>query len=366
MFSQYIFILVWIGFMALVADWGKVRRDEIVCGETERRYTWIFAISVFFPVIWMAGNRAWFADTTAYILGYLGMPRNILEMPAYVAGVSKDKGFSVISILLKAVFGSNYTGYLMVLAAFQGFSLICFFRKYSSDYVFSVFLFVASTDYLSWMFNGLRQFMAVTIILFAVPFMLEKKYIPVIAIILLASTMHQSALLMIPFVFAAQGQAWNRKTLFFVCLTLLAVVFVDRFTVFLDDALSNTQYVNVVSDYTNGGDDGTNSLRVAVYSVPAFLAFLGRKRIRKEENPLIHFCVNMSVISAGLYLVSMVTSGIFIGRLPIYCSLFGYILLPWEMNHLFARDMKKLVYLGAVGLYLVFYYYQMHITWGMI
>lgn len=362
MLSQYILILIWIGFMALISNLIYMKRFELVCGEEVKRYRWIFAIIVFIPIIWMAGNRGWFADTGAYITNYQAMPSNIFELPTYIANVSKDKGFSALSVVLKSFLGSDYTPYLMVLAVFQGVSLVCFFRKYSSDYILSVFLFVASTDYISWMFNGLRQFMAVTIILFATPLMLKKKYFAVICVILLASTMHQSALLMIPFVIIAQGEAWNKKTLLFIAAALLAIVFVDQFTNILDDTLSGTQYVNVVSDYTSWNDDGTNPLRVAVYSVPALLALLGRKQIRAKRNLVINFCTNMSIISMGLYLISMVTSGIFIGRLPIYCSLFGYILLPWEINNLFTKDSKIIAYIGVIGAYIVFYYYSIFLS----
>lgn len=362
MFSQYILILIWIGFMALLSNLIYMKQYEVVCGESVERYRWLFAMMVFVPIIWMAGNRGWFADTSLYIMNYRAMPSSIFELPAYIASVSKDKGFSVLSVVLKSIIGSNYVPYLLVLATFQGISVVCFFRRYSCDYILSVFLFIASTDYLSWMFNGLRQFMAVTIILFATPLMLKKKYFSLICVILLASTMHQSALLMIPFVIIAQGEAWNRKTLVFIAATLLAVVFVNQFTNILDDALSGTQYVNVVSDYTSANDDGTNPLRVAVYSMPALLSFLGKKRIREEHNLVINYCANMSIISMGLYIISMVTSGIFIGRLPIYCSLFGYILLPWEINNLFTRGSKKAAYIGIIGAYIVFYYYAMFLS----
>ena len=204
--------------------------------------------------------------------------------------------------------------------------------------------------------------MAVTIILFATPLMLRKKYLPLICVILLASTMHQSALLMIPFVIIAQGEAWNKKTLLFIVATLLAVVFVDQFTNILDDTLSGTQYVNVVSDYTSWNDDGTNPLRVAVYSIPAILSLLGKKRIQAEHNLVINLCTNMSIISMGLYLISMGTSGIFIGRLPIYCSLFGYILLPWEIKKMFTWESRRIAYIGLVGAYLVFYYYSIFLA----
>ena len=39
----------------------------------------------------------------------------------------------------------------------------------------SFFLFLASTDYISWMFNGIRQFTAVTITFIGIKFILDKK-----------------------------------------------------------------------------------------------------------------------------------------------------------------------------------------------
>jgi transmembrane protein EpsG len=365
MFSQYVLILIWIGAMALIGATGTFKRVELVCGYEEYRYAGLFVFILFVPIILMATFRGYFADTSAYIISYLSMPTSISQAGTYLASVTKDKGFTILSILIKSLVGKNYVPYLMIIAFLQGISLIVFFRKYSSDSIFSIFLFIASTDYISWMFNGMRQFTAVTIILFATPFILKKKYIPAILLILLASTMHQSALIMIPFIFITQGDSWNKKTITFIVAALLAVAFVDQFTSLLDETLSTTQYVNVVSDYTSWNDDGTNPFRVAVYSLPALLSFIGRKRIQAEGNVLINFCANMSIISMGIYLVSMVTSGIFIGRLPIYCSLFGYILLPWEIENLFTPESRKIMKASTVVAYLLFYYYQMHVTSGL-
>ena len=49
-----------------------------------------------------------------------------------------------------------------MLASIQAIILVTIYRKYSTNYLLSIFLFIASTDYLSWMFNGVRQFAAVT------------------------------------------------------------------------------------------------------------------------------------------------------------------------------------------------------------
>jgi transmembrane protein EpsG len=352
--------------MAVIGGTGRFTRVELVNGCEECRYSRIFVFIAFVPIILMAAFRGYFADTSAYIINYQGLPTSISQAGTYLASVTKDKGFTIFSILIKILVGNNYVPYLMIIAFLQGISLIVFFRKYSSDFIFSVFLFIASTDYISWMYNGIRQFTAVTIILFATPFILKKKFIPAILIILFASTIHQSALIMILLIFIAQGEAWNKKTIAFIVAALLAVAFVGQFTSLLDEVLSTTQYVNVVSDYTSWNDDGTNPLRVAVYSVPALLSFIGRKRIQCEGNALINLCANMSIISMGIYLVSMVTSGIFIGRLPIYCSLFGYVLLPWEIENLFSPASQKIMKAYTVLAYLVFYYYQMHVTSGLI
>lgn len=365
MFNQYIFILVWIGLMAVVAYQMNLKRTELVCGEWVQRYPWWFALVVFVPIIWMASNRGYFADTTVYISNFQNMPDTLSQLSSYVSGIEKDKGFTALSIMIKSLISNDKDVYLMVLAIFQGISLVTTFRKYSSNYVMSIFLFVASADYISWMFNGLRQFMAVTIIFLATPLMLKKKYIPLLAVVLLASTMHQSALLMIPFILIAQGKAWNKRTMFFILLIVLSAAFVGQFTNLLDSALESTQYVNVVSDYTSAGDDGTNPFRVLVYSVPAILSFIGRRHISESNNKLINFCTNMSIISAGLYFISMFTSGIFLGRLPIYVSLYGYILLPWLVKHLFHDEPQKVVYMAMVIGYLAYYYMQMHMTWGL-
>ena len=366
MFSPYVLILGWVGIVAIVTSRVQFQRLETVCGTKEPRYPWLFAFLVFLPVIWMAGNRTiYVGDTYAYRKGFMEMPSSFSEIPAYMQEITKDKGFYFFGAVLKQFIGPNAILYTIILAAIQGIILVSVYRKYSYNYVLSIFLFLASTDYISWMYNGIRQFMAVVIVFAATSLMLKKKYIPLLVTILLASTFHQTALLMIPFVLIAQGKAWNKRTVIFIFLAILAVTFVDQFTSFLDDSLSGTQYKNVVSDFTEWNDDGTNPLRVFVYSVPALLAFWGRKQIRREGNRLVNFCANMSIISMGLYLVSMVTSGIFLGRLPIYCSLYGYILLPWEIQHLFDSRSKSAVYAGMIGAYLFFYYYQMHVTFGM-
>lgn len=356
--SNYILILVWIAIAAIVTRLINVKQTETVCGERVERFNPVWAFIIFVPLIIWAGYRGNIGDTYFYMDSFKTMPEQFSGIEGYLAGVTKDKGFAFLSTLIKCIVGNNVEIYLLIIAFIQAFFLVKVYRKYSPQYLVSFFLFIASTDYISWMFNGIRQFIAATIVFGCIGLIIRKKYIPSILIILLASLIHKSALFVIPFIFIAQGRAWNKKTLLFIGGVVLAIAFVDQFTDVLNSLLGDTQYKNVVSDWQTWEDDGTNFLRVLVYSVPAILSLVGRRRIAAENNPCINLCTNMSIISAGIYFVSMFTSGIFIGRLPIYFSLYSYILLPWEIENLFTRKSARMVYIVMTAAYLVFYLYS--------
>lgn len=365
--NNYVLILLWTGVLAvLYFVMPGVRRVELVNGRQAERVAPWFAVMAVLPLVYFASVRGGIADTALYIEEYGKMPGQLSGLSEYISTVQKDQGFYYVSALIKCLIGNRVTVYLFIIAAIQCFLIFRIFRKYTAAFVTAFFLFIASTDFVSWIFNGMRQFTAVAITVACFPFILKKKYIPAIIGILIASLFHQSALLVIPFVFIVQGKAWNKKTVLFIAASIIAVLFVDRFTNILDTLLAETQYKNVVSDWENWNDNGTNILRVLVYSVPALLSLVGIRHVRYEDDPVVNICVNMSIVSTGLYIVSMFTSGIFIGRLPIYFSLYGYMSLPWLIRHVFTEKSAKLMQMGMVVAYVAFFYYQMHFTWGLI
>ena len=215
------------------------------------------------------------------------------------------------------------------------------------------------------MYNGIRQFIAVTIILLATKHIAKKKYVRAIVIILFAATIHQSALIMIPIIFFVQGEAWNKRTVVFALIIMASVMFINQFTSVLDDSLVGTQYQSVVSQFKETKNAGTSIPRVLVFSVPAIMSLVFRDKINEKGDSFIKLCVNMSVISSGIYIISMFTSGIFVGRLPIYCSLFNYLLLPWILDEMFDISIRTIVYTAMVFLYLIFYWFQMSVVWQM-
>lgn len=365
---QYILAILWMAIMALFGYAGGMHRRERVLGRVERRATWIYAFLTILPLIIFAAVRMLdFGDGYAYWVGYREIPDSFEGKLQYIREGSKDQGYYALEALISFIFPRNRTGYFAVIAAIQLFCLAKTYRRYSCDFWLAMFVFVASTDYLSWVQNGMRQFVAAAVTFAAAGLLFKKKLILYSIVVLIASTFHKSALLLIPIGFIVQGKAWNWKTLIVIFFTVLAIAFVGTFTNLLGSALEDTQYSNVVFDMTYYQDDGTNPLRVLVYSVPTLISLLGYRHIKQTDEREIHIACNMGIVSTALYFISMVTSGILIGRLPIYCSLYATgILLPWELKHMFTRSFGRLMRTATIICYLLFYVFQIHYVWGMI
>lgn len=361
--------LLWFALMAIISTKESVIRKEIVLGKEETRFVPWFAVLVIAPVIIWAGFRsgAGYVDTNAYIRMYAKIPTGIGDLFHYITVVqTKDPGFSIYLAIIKKIFGSSYTPFLFISALIQGLAVTFFFRKYSSQFMISMFIFIASTEYFSWMFNGLRQFLAVAIALIAFRFLFEKKYIPYVLLILLASTIHLTAIILLPVAFIVNSRPWSIRVFIVLGIAVFALIATNQFTDFLNSSLQDTQYSDSVEYWQQEHFGGTNPIRVLVQIVPTVIAFVGRRKLAENSNRIIDISINMSVVSTAIWLVSMVTSGIHIGRLPIYVSLFNNILLPYEIQILFNEKDQRIVKIAMVVLYLAYSYYQLHFAWHAI
>ena len=336
-------------------------------GNREIRYGWFPVLTLAIPLIYLAGTRVNyllnFGDTSAYLIGFNESPTSVASVLNRVTDDTKDVGFSVITAILKRFIGEREVVYFTIIAAVCILCVIYTYKKYSCNFIISAFLFIASADYLQWTYNGIRQFIPVTILFACVGLIVKKKYVPLIVLILILSTIHASALLMLPIIFIVQGKPLNKKTILFILVMLLAIAFIDQFTDIMTNIMENTQYSGEVDQFLN--TEGTSIQRVLVYSVPAFGAILFKKRIEVANNQLINIAANMSIVTFGLFTLSAFSSGLLLGRLGIYTSLYNYILLPSLIENVFTKKSAKLIYYALIICYLLYYYYQVEIVWGL-
>lgn len=365
--TNYWWLLIWLFTIGVFFAFCASKKQEVVLGKTEYRWRMIPALVVACPyAIWAGFRGDGFGDTSAYRFMFKEAPSSISALLTTLVGNGKDKGFTVLMSFFKIFFENSDVTFFLLIAVFQILCIVFVYRKYSTDYWMSFFLFIVSTDYMSWMFNGIRQFIAATGFLACFGLLVKKKYALLICIILLLSTIHASVLIMLPIIFIIQGKAWNGRTILFILAIGIIIVFIDRFTPFLDSFLSETQYSDIVTNDLWTSDDGTSIFRILVYSVPAILSLIGKKYIDEANDPVINICTNASACTMVLYALAGVSSGIYIGRLPIYTTLIGYIAFPWMIDNIFTKQSAKLVKVTMIIAYILFFYYQMHITWHML
>lgn len=365
--TNYWWLLIWLFTGGLLISLVYPKKQELVLGKRAVRWRIPAALLLCFPYwIWAGFRSDRFGDTSLYRSTFLEAPSSVSEFSTYLSGQSKDKGYYAFMAAFKIIFGNHPIWFFLLIAGIQMLCLALVYRKYSTDFWISIFLFVASTDYLSWMHNGMRQFLAATCIFACFSLIVKKKYIPVILVILLMSTVHQSCLLMLPIIFVIQGKAWGKRTLFFSACIGIAIVGVNQFTSVLEDALADTQYSTMMTNEIWASDNGTSFVRILVYSVPAILSLIGKKYVDEANDTAINISVNASICTMMLYLLSGVTSGIYVGRLPIYTSLMSYISLPWLIDHMFTEGSAKFVKFLMIAAYILMFYFQMHMQWGLL
>ena len=360
--SYWLLVIWWFGAGLILHAMPK--KEELVFGQRRLLWYWVSVVIMVLPYILWTGYRPFVADTGAYASHFNNSTASFGELLRTITS-SEDWGFYGLMIVLKMLGVQTYQGFFLVMAAIQLWCMTYIFRRYSTSFWTSFFMFIASTDYISWMQNGMRQFTAVCITFAAFDLLVRRKYIWFVVVILFASTFHASALIMLPFAYVMNGLALNRKSFLMIGTVALMIPLMDSLTPLLERLLADTQYGDVIGGEIWLNDDGTNMVRVLVYSVPALMALLGFRYILRSRDRAANLCINASMITMAVYVVSAVTSGIYIGRIPIYTTLHGYAVLPWLIDQIFEKLSAKLIKLLLVLFYLAFFVYQMRL-WELI
>ena len=355
-------MVLWVPLIYFVYSLGH--KEEVMLTDyniqqgIQKKIPIAYAIVVFGYFIFWIGMRTYIADTIQYISNYIVIPSDFNTAWSQINWEGKSPGFDIFNIIFKCFISQDFQWWLMTIAIISGVCIMVVLRKYSCDFFFSSFLFMTLLTY-TWMMNGMRQFICVAVLFLCCDWIKDGKFIRFLIAVLLMSTFHMTALLMIPIYFVARSKPWDKRIGLFIIGIILVCIFAEPFFSGVDSALGNTAYAGATSQFEE--DDGVNPIRVLFYAIPPVIAFIFREKLEPyyEKNPIISICVNMSLITAALYLVGVFTSGILIGRLPIYCEVYDLILIPFLLHICFDKETRKTVTIVYSTLLLVFFYLQL-------
>ena len=314
-----------------------------------------FALATFALLVYFVGQRNEIFDSADYRYSYIHYYSGDLDqINSILSNPSAYKGplFSIILIIFKHFTNGSYTDWFTFIALIQCTSIALFLYKYSVNYIYSIYFLFTTSTFL-WMVNGIRQFLAVTLVLFFVDWIKERKTIPFIIVVIFAYFIHSSAIIWIPIYFIIHYEPWSKKFIVFSVLMTVALFLYSKSS-FVDD--SNYSYIN-----TGGYQNGVNPLRVLVMAVPAIIAFSRRKYLKEVMTPFVKVWINLAVITAECYIVGMFTSGV-MGRMPMYFQLFNLLLLPWIVKNAFEESMGRSILIASLVGYFAYFWYDMYVA----
>lgn len=303
----------------------------------------VFLWLCFIELTFIAGFRAWDIgnDTLPYIRTFVRGGE----------GSYMEKGYLLYNQLL-ALFTSNPQILLLTNALLINRTICQFIKKYSSVVLFPILLFVLL--FFGSTLNIMRQFLALSIILYALPFVIQRKFVPFAICCLLASSFHTSSLV-------ALGLYWLYTLKFkwkyiilalvgtVLCAWLLApilnkiIIATDRYTyvanLLAEDSLKMASFFKLGID-----------ISVFIFCYFSYRIYGNKFSVSAVLPP--RFLLWCSFITCCLQIVSIRATTL--DRIPIYFSIFSLISIPMFV-HCYPKKARLLL---AFFIFLCFVLYK--------
>lgn len=340
--------------------YGVNNQRKMLTPKGETRVLTQTGVLVTFTVVLIVVStlRYGFIDTYAYKIMYRLSRGNL----AYVNSAPWDVevGWLYLMYYLNYITASPKLMLFMV-AAFVNVAYVLMCKKYSSNVIFSLFIYFCIT-YLSTN-NGLRQCFAASITMLAFPLLLSKKYIPYILLVAFASVFHESAIYVLLIALVVLGKPFNIKVIIALMASLVFLIAPDIISGFIQESTIDNKY----NDYFSN-DNGMGFIRCFIISiVPLVLAIaycIIKKKNKQEIDKTDGLLINMLVMNSAFYLMGLYMQ--YWARLAFYTSFSSIVLLPKLIDGVFIKKDSQWIKWAAYILYFVFFAYNiyMNISYG--
>lgn len=219
-------------------------------------------------------------------------------------------------------------------------------KKYSTNLLFSVVLYVLIGCWHG-CFNGVRQFLAMSIIFAGHRFLYEKKIWKYAIVVFIAMCFHKSSIIMFPVYFL-----WNRKIDTKTIIMSIGTALIIRYSYgrvfslvsFLQGSEFDTSFSYVTSS--------VNTLRVLVTYAPLLLIFFSFKGKFIEDDPEAMFYAFMIIINVVFSFAT--ANSAYLARVTIYTEIFQVLAYP-RLLVCFTDKSKKVAQLTISCLFFIYW-----------
>lgn len=300
-----------------------------------------------------AGLRTNYNDTANYI----GSFRSASTLAAFVGKAEnlnplKNPLFLFYQSFLRTI-TDNPQIFVFSLALLDQILLIRFFKRYSDNFLFSIFLYFTLGTFV-FSLAAMKQITAMAVLTLCFPYLEKKQWGRYYLVVLAAMLIHTYAM-----AFAVlplfRTKPWGLFTFLFIAVIGVVMVnFETAITAFMEQA---NDLGKTLADYEVFSDAGINIFRLGVYAVPPLISLVFRRWVLREASGMDHVFIHMSIISLAFMSLGTQAGANMFGRMANYFEMATICCLPKMLKKTFDERSYRFVMRVACVCYLGFFVY---------
>lgn len=276
------------------------------------------------------------SDTIGYVSRYISLTYvSLSELWTNVLSQTGKDPFFYLFAKLISLTGANYQIWLAVMAGIFCLSISKLINNYSNEAYMS-YVALISLGYFYFSLTGLRQTMALAMIVLSYKYLIDRKLLPFVVLVLIGSLFHSSALIfLIAYPLAYMNVGW--KQISGIAISLILSYFYKDIIILL------LKYFNMADKYEYYLTHGTSLtisgfvIQLAIY---LFCLFYKKDVLKSDLSNLSLY--NLLFLGLVLQSFSAVIAEFF--RISMYFSLFGIILIPKSIATIKDKNLKAITY----------------------
>lgn len=254
--------------------------------------------------------------------------------------------FTVLTKLIVTLIGNNYQLYLAIIGIPYILAVSYMIYRYSNAWLMSFVAFVSM--YYMYSFFLLRQVLAVALIVLSLKYIYDKKPIKFILMVLIATSIHNSAMIFLfayPFARFVKSGVKN--------FIIIASAFItSKFFPSIVYVFSGSVYEGYAKNGVYETDSVVSLFPLFIYSAIILFAIIVHANETNEGNVLI----NLVTLAAVVYPFVSVVSEIY--RVAIYFGIFSILLVPQAVSKVKRIQLRTGIYIVIIVIYILYFAFR--------
>lgn len=342
MAKLYFFMAFVCGVIAYFSTYGKpAKLDSNGVVQKKRHRIFFYLLMIAILIVFSGFRQLHVAGMDEYAYRNRFNEFTGMSFSEALAFTPNEPLMSLLVFLSTRIFDVSQ-GFLFLSSTIVLLPIITSFSKYSIDFAYAVVLLFATTMLYN-SFNGIAQFLAAAIYLFAIPYMYKRQFWKYVLIVAICCMFHMGSIILFPIYFIVMNRTDSLKGII-TSVLVLAVIVVAYGS--LESIINTTGMLDDYMFVVQEGHHGVNIITIIINCVPAALALYSSRYTKDDKVTTI--CANMCVLHALIYIASIMD--VYIARFAIFTCTFVILYLS-RITKVFSKEFKIIFKICSVGLY---------------